>query len=96
MKNIRYIQNKNLIINTDVEEYEGAEREFAVVFNIDESTLFYLNETAFEIYKLLEESLAYDEIIRHFIEKYNVTEEEKIAISEAINILNEKEVILVE
>lgn len=88
------ISNANLIVNTDIETNEGDELEFAVVFNIDDERMFYLNSTSYEILKIAEKPISVQEIIDYFNDMYVLTIEDIDSINRVILDMIEKNILL--
>lgn len=89
------VKNDNLVVNTDMEIVDGAELEFAIVFNIDEERMFYLNNTSYEILKISETQISTEEIIAHFKKYYSITADEVGSIKQAIFDMVEKNILLI-
>lgn len=91
----KIIKNDNLVVNTDVEKVDGDELEFAIVFNIDEERMFYLNNTSYEILKFAETQISIDDIIEHFKKIYSIAADEIESIKQAIFDMVEKNILLI-
>jgi hypothetical protein len=88
------VRNANLVVNTDVEKVEEEELEFAIVFDIDEERMFYLNNTSYEIFKIAEVQISTQEIVDHFKENYSVTSDDIESINQVILDMLDKNILL--
>ena len=94
MTNNLYMQNEELVVNTDYEEENGEQVEFSIVFNIDEERIYYLNHTAHEIFKLACEPVSREGILSFFTSQYEMGENEIDLVCKAIDDLVEKKILL--
>ena len=88
------VRNANLVVNTDVEKVEEEELEFAIVFDIDEERMFYLNTTSFEIFKIAKTRISTQEIVDHFKKNYSMTFDDIESINQAILDMLDKNILL--
>lgn len=95
MTNILYRQNDDLVVNTDYEEENGENVEFAIVFNIDEERIHYLNHTAYEIFKIVHEPILRSNILSHFVDQYEMGENEIDLVHKAVDDLVEKKILVI-
>lgn len=91
-----YEQYAGLVVNDDYEEIDGKKSQLAIIFQLDDEKLYYLNETAYQIFALCCVAKTRKEIIDWFIENYELTFEDMDSIDEcikylvSINVLEEK------
>lgn len=78
------MQHAGLIINEDVESEEGKQKIFAVVFNIDDEKLHYLNETALFLLKQCETPLTMEEIECNTSKIYRLDENNLKKVQETV------------
>jgi hypothetical protein len=90
----KIVKNENFVVNTDVEIVDGAEMEFAILFDIDEERMFYLNSTSYEIYKLLETPMTLSEIVDYFKNEYLLEQDDVESINQAVVDMLDKNIIL--
>lgn len=91
--NKKIIQNSELIVNVDVECTDGEENEFAVVFDIDEERMFYLNSTSYEIFKIFASPLRMDSAVEYFCNNYDMNEEDLMHLRNTIYDMLDKHII---
>lgn len=92
--NNKIVKNEKLVVNTDVEIVDGEEMEFAIIFDIDEERMFYLNSTSYEIYKLLETPMTLSEIVNYFKSEYLLNQDDVESINQAVVDMLDKNIIL--
>ena len=90
----KIIRNENLVVNNDLETIDGCEMEFAIIFDMDEERMFYLNNTSYEILKIAESQTSITEIIEYFEKHYSIAADDVESINQAVLDMLEKNIIL--
>lgn len=91
-----YEQYEGLVVNDDYEQIEGEDSQFAIIFHLDNEKLHYLNETAYQIFKMCSSAKSHEDIHAWFDTNYELTPEDVNSIDKciedllAINVLKEK------
>lgn len=85
-----YLANENIIINKE----ESKNEKNYIFYNIDEDRIFVLNESAYEIYSLIQELKEREKVCDALKSKYDLDELDVSEVNLAIDDLIMKEVIL--
>ena len=88
-----FVRNASLVVNTDVENIEGETLDFAIVFDIDNERMFYLNSSSYEIYQVAEKPIALSAIIEHFTRIYMLNQDDIESIKQTVLDMTDKNIL---